>query len=476
MTDLLALPLSIFGVIGEFFTTITIDDDDNRLMSLANWRDDDDNQLRNLANWRDFVNCAKKLDEIKRNYSFYNLNTIYSHAYIVFYDEIEGHHPGWRSIAKLLNIVRNTSTQVMICLPPSMTKIFYPHSTQQITSVFGLRCGKSPLRLSNVLSDIHKITFVNLSSVNLEDVDLLTFAGVQRLEVGGWNYLRDFSSLKNCLELDLSGTKISDVSCLGNVKKLSLANCGELSDVSALGRVKYLNLSGCTQIADVSMLGNVHTLNISFCRVTDISALGNVHVLDIHNGNNIMTKSLPYDNNVKVLTCSSSIINEIGVYSNKEKKRLLTVSGDSEGLHLLEGYRMLHLRHNLKLSSVCDLNALQDLRFTWCPAGIVVRDLPSLTTLTLNRLSLVVIDYSTLPKLTSLFISELNVKNVYDLKEPLQHVTIRNSERGHVNVCTHLRSLRLFSCDEPFYVCPGDYSIDYYYADGNVNFLNNPLT
>jgi hypothetical protein len=459
MINLLALPLSIFGVIGEFFTTITIDDDDN--------------QLRNLANWRDFVNCTKKLDEIKRNYSFYNLNTIYSHSYLAFYDEIEGLRPGWRSIAKLLNIVVNTRTQVMICLPPSMTKIFYPHSAQQITSVFGLRCGKSQLLLSTVFSDILKVTFLDLSSVNLEDVDLSTFAGVQRLEIGRRDYLLDFSSLKNCLELNLTRTKITDVSCVGKIRQLSLADCDELSDVSALGGVKYLNLSGCTQITDVSMLGNVHTLNISFCRITDISALGNVCVLNIRNGNITMRKSLPYDNNVKVLTCSSSMIYEIGGYTKKEKKRLLTVTGEFQGLHLLEGYRRLQLRNNLKLSSVCDLNALQDLRFTWCPPDIVVRDLPSLTTLTLNRSSSVVIDYSTLPKLTSLFIFMLYAETVYDLKEPLQHVTIRKSTCGHVNVCTHLRSLRLFSCDEPFYVCPSDYSIDYYYADGNANFLKN---
>ena len=47
-----------------------------------------------------------------------------------------------------------------------------------------------------------------------------------------------------------------------------------------LNRIHTLNLSG-TKIMDVSALGNVHTLDLSYTKVTDISAHSNVHTLDL---------------------------------------------------------------------------------------------------------------------------------------------------------------------------------------------------
>jgi hypothetical protein len=82
------------------------------------------------------------------------------------------------------------------------------------------------------------------------------------------------------LHLDVSDSRITDVSVLGNVHSLSLRCCYKITDVSALGCVHTLNLHGCRYITDVSALNNVYDLNLSGCNnITDVSALGNVHTL-----------------------------------------------------------------------------------------------------------------------------------------------------------------------------------------------------
>ena len=62
---------------------------------------------------------------------------------------------------------------------------------------------------------------------------------------------------------------------LTNVHALNLSYT-KVSDVSKLGGVHTLDLCG-TQVIDVSKLGAVHTLNLRGTQVTDVSALGSVH-------------------------------------------------------------------------------------------------------------------------------------------------------------------------------------------------------
>ena len=87
------------------------------------------------------------------------------------------------------------------------------------------------------------------------------------------------SDLRYKVKLDLRGTRVKDVSALGNVHALDLSWAG-VRNVSMLGNVHTLYLS-YTKVTDASMLGNVHTLNLSWTKVTDVSALGNVHTLDL---------------------------------------------------------------------------------------------------------------------------------------------------------------------------------------------------
>src|SRR5690348_14458069 len=67
------------------------------------------------------------------------------------------------------------------------------------------------------------------------------------------------SYFQNLKDLNLSYTKIEDVSMLGNVHTLNLSH---------------------TDVTDVSMLGNVYNLDISYTKVKDVSMLGNIHILD----------------------------------------------------------------------------------------------------------------------------------------------------------------------------------------------------
>ena len=62
--------------------------------------------------------------------------------------------------------------------------------------------------------------------------------------------------------MDLSYTRMTDVSALGSVHTLSLSGCPGITDVSALGSVHTLNLNSCTGITDVSALSSVPNLTL----------------------------------------------------------------------------------------------------------------------------------------------------------------------------------------------------------------------
>ena len=116
-------------------------------------------------------------------------------------------------------------------------------------------------------------------SLYVDDIKLakyFTSLGI-KINFKGMNYIN--LNINFIYSLNLSGTKVTDVSMLGNVHKLNLSNT-QVTDVSMLGNVHKLNLSN-TQVTDVSMLGNVHTLDLCNTQVTDVSMLGNVHTLDL---------------------------------------------------------------------------------------------------------------------------------------------------------------------------------------------------
>ena len=69
--------------------------------------------------------------------------------------------------------------------------------------------------------------------------------------------------------------KIEELSYKYNIK-VNLSHT-KIVDVSMLGNVHILDLSD-TKVVDVPMLGNVHTLYLSYTRVVDVPMIGNVHI------------------------------------------------------------------------------------------------------------------------------------------------------------------------------------------------------
>jgi Leucine-rich repeat (LRR) protein len=449
MLHFLSLPVSIFGLVSEYFVSITI--------SLTK-----EQEFQNLENWRYFCNCSQKLKEVKRYFAFYNLNKVYSCGYITFYDDIHGFE--YESITRLLNIVANPRTQIILRCPDLLPNKVLPHYLDQLSTVYGLHCYTNNLiLLESLLQVAHNLCFLDCSGVDFANVELSRFDSSKILRVGRYGYLTDFSVLRNVFELDLSYTSIQDISYLRNVKKLVLAFCYELLDVSPLSKVWYLDLSSCPTITDVSMLGNVHTLILTNCRgITDISALGNVQVLSC-SGLDIV-KTFSRDNNVKDFTCPSSLIEEVGNFLSKDRKRYLTVQGFCKDFYpFLKGFRRLHIRHNTILSGVRDFNDLISLKLSWCHSSARISNLPLLTSLSIEE-SRIYIDYHTLPKLSNLILKSCHIP---ELKSPLQHVTVRNCSHISVDVYTHLQSLRLFSCSDVI-VCRNRNILDYFYP-GKMN-------
>jgi len=101
-----------------------------------------------------------------------------------------------------------------------------------------------------------------------------------KLENNTLCYLNLFTKVHT---LNLSRTKVTDVSALGRVHTLDLSYT-EVTNVSALGRVHTLDLTR-TNVSDVSALGGVNTLDLRHTKVTDVSALGGVRTLYLSGAN-----------------------------------------------------------------------------------------------------------------------------------------------------------------------------------------------
>lgn len=141
------------------------------------------------------------------------------------------------------------------------------------------------------LARLGNVTTLDLSSNALEDVSMLD--GVTNLNLRD-NNITDVRALGNVTKLDLSDNQsLTDVRALANVSHLKLDRCTRLANISMLDRVHTLSLMGCWQLdlAGIPYLANMHTLDLSFTRVNDVSALGGVHTLRLNNCRNIVDVS-----------------------------------------------------------------------------------------------------------------------------------------------------------------------------------------
>jgi hypothetical protein len=97
---------------------------------------------------------------------------------------------------------------------------------------------------------------------------------VDTLDLSACDRITDFSALGSVRVLDLSKTKVKDVSRLGTCHTLTLQSCDWLEDVSTLGKVHTLDISWCRYVRDVSALSSVVDLNLANCeKVTEFGAL-----------------------------------------------------------------------------------------------------------------------------------------------------------------------------------------------------------
>jgi hypothetical protein len=90
---------------------------------------------------------------------------------------------------------------------------------------------------------------------------------------------------KRFLFVDLSMTKISDVSIFSNTRKIYLNCCYSIKDISPLRNVEYIGLMKCPNVEDFSCLsGNQKYLDISYntnVQNKDLEQFSHVQFLDI---------------------------------------------------------------------------------------------------------------------------------------------------------------------------------------------------
>jgi hypothetical protein len=350
------LPLSIFSLIGEYLTSLT-------LPVYA---------CHSLKSWRNFCNSCKSLSEVKHKFACYNLTVLNSYTYITYYDDdidrYLSNFYNWMdrrpAIARLLDTVADTSKQTYLTFRDRYSneliligkkEVAYPRShglslTSNNPEIFNILVNRNYQQFLtvraiewNVCHELHDYSiFKNLyylacnagTSFNCTDYSFFSNIKVLRFNPSCDNDF-DISPIGNCYELEIENYS-GVVSPLANVPKLSIIS-SSISDVSSLGRVQYLDLSYCVNIVDVSALGNVKTLKLSYCDlVTDIRALGNVQNLYLFGINNIQ-HSLPLDNTVKALYFEfcSIITQDIKHYSMKRNKKLV-VQGASMAIWLKE--------------------------------------------------------------------------------------------------------------------------------------------
>lgn len=181
------------------------------------------------------------------------------------------------------------------------------------------------------LSTFHSLTTLDLSgrSTPIPFKSILSIPSLRSLNLSNTK-IKDVSALGKFHTLDLSTTRVEDVSALGHVHTLNLANT-KVENVSALGNVYVLNLSN-TLVEDVSALGNVYSLNLSDTMVNDISALvhGRIHTLivedlivDLSPLTSSHINTLIVSKDMKIPTALLKIIPNIIVGADEEEQLLM---------------------------------------------------------------------------------------------------------------------------------------------------------
>jgi hypothetical protein len=201
---------------------------------------------------------SKKYNTLLKSYDFLNyilvLDSIYQYKFIDIYSNLKFHFDFTPYKKKLKRDVIKFKNAHSLVLPYYRNKdISFLTNVKKLT-----------ITCSYYFEDISSL--LNVTSLNLTCCNGISNENLQILGNGSIKFL------------NLSGTRITDVSNFLNIESLVFSNCYELKDVSPLKDskiLKYLNISYNRHINDISMLTNVKILNIFSCSNISIKHLEN---------------------------------------------------------------------------------------------------------------------------------------------------------------------------------------------------------
>jgi len=283
------------------------------------------------------------------------------------------------------------------------------------------------IELGDILSGIKvhngKIYDLDLSKTKITDVSALS--GLRELvyldlSFTGINDINELSALKDLRYINLRGSKVSDISALSNMKELQGVNlmftpANDISALKYLGELTAVDLSH-TQISDISALKslkNLKMLGLSYTKVSDVSPLKDLENLEMLYLNYTKVKNVAYLGNLKKL------------------ERLYLENVPLISINSLSGLTSLKVL-SLRNTKVADLSAVASM------SNLMVLDLSSTQVSDLAPL------YK-LKKLVSLNLENTNVSSVYALREMklLQSLYLYGTQVSNIDHLSGFSGLKL---------------------------------
>ena len=187
---------------------------------------------------------------------------------------------------------------------------------------------------------------------------------------------KSLSLLTSLTSLDLSSTKVIDISALSNLTmltdlSLSFTQVKDISTLSNLTRLENLRLDG-TQVRDISALSNLKSLKIlglSNTQVKDISVLSNLTRLEFLRFNDTQVKDISALSNLttlEYLRFNDTQVKDISALSNLKKLSILYLNGtqvnDISALSGLLELGILDLSRN-EIKDLGVLSRLENLKY-----------------------------------------------------------------------------------------------------------------
>jgi hypothetical protein len=416
------LPISVFSHIRDFVVLPSVDDDENERAQM-------------FKEWRGFCNMSRHhvCSEMKKKYSFYNLNASNSLNYISYHLDRELGEEANVIICRVLGSMSNPKYQVFLDFGNNYRLLDFPAEEDFYavinTEVYGINVvGMDRHRFSLDMIDLSFLStrgacycifalpssvtqLLTIQKLNITCGKLVTnemlpiFANLQELSLEESN-ITNVSPLKNIKKLSLIGSvHLTDISPLRNVYDLNISHCDAIQDITPLGNVHRLNLAHCKNLIDVSALSAVYDLNIDFCKkIKNISSLDHVQILSVRGGKGgKLPPGLSINNTARKLVIPFDSISLYLLSGMKDKNKLITldnfVTTQPSGMNaiiigrwynevilkdFLKGYERLCFSLVGFPTHVTSLHSLRILHLKFSPY-MKLRDLPALEELSINN-------------------------------------------------------------------------------------------